>query len=291
MKIIVKVLVILRNYLIYRWFTLLALLRGNILPFNSKAIFVTSIACYPDRIHLLPAVFESIARQTIMPSNVYLVLSVEEWPDKKVPRYIEKLVRRGVEIVWTRNNTYSVKMLIPILALQPDKAVITLGDDFIYGRTFLENSACAKEVSENSIVGPLGKILVRKGNDIGMYYREKKPADRSTNINQLYLMGLGTYYPPNSLDIKVVDLEAITSIIPGRGSDLWFWAAAVAKGTKQVCLGEKSVAKILFPIPENKKTKPRDTPGKSVMEERFQKTIDYFGIREKLLSELPNKEL
>ncbi len=291
MKIILKTLVVIRNYLIFKWYSFKAFVRVKAIPLNPKSRFVTSIACYPDRIHLLPAVFESIARQSVMPSKAYLVLSTEEWPNRKVPNNIEKLVRKGVEIVWTRNNTYSVKMLIPILALQPDKGAITLGDDWIYGRNFIANTINSDAAKANCIVGPLGKILVRKGNEIGMYYREKKPADRSTDSNQLYLMGLGTYYPPNSLDIKVADLEAIIAIVPGRGSDLWFWAAAVAKGTKQVCLGQKSVSKNLFPIPENKKTKPRDRPGREVMEKRFEEAIDYFGIREKLLKQLPDVDL
>jgi hypothetical protein len=275
--------------LIYKWYDLLSAIRLVKFPLNPDANFVISIASYPARIHQLPAVFESVARQITKPSHIYLVLSVEEWPEKKLPKFIRKLERIGVEIVWTRNNPYSVKMLIPILELQPNKAIITLGDDFIYAKSFIERTISVARVNDGAIVGPLGKILFKKGNSLAMYNREKRAADITTPSAQLYLMGLGTYYPPNSLDSKVCNLDAITKIIPGRGSDLWFWAAAVAKGTRQICLGENSIRKLIYPIPENRRTVPRDRPGKEVMEERFQNTVDYFGIRQILISQLPNK--
>jgi hypothetical protein len=122
-----------------------------------------------------------------------------------------------------------------------------------------------------------------------MMYREPLPADLNTPSEQVYLIGLGgIYYPANSLDLKFLNMEAVHQIVPGRGSDIWFWAAAIAKGTKQVCLGIPKTKPLFIPIPETKRTKPKDTPGGEIMEERFQMTVDYFGIREKLLRELPD---
>lgn len=85
-----------------------------------------------------------------------------------------------------------------------------------------------------------------------------------------------------------MQLTAIQEIVPGRGSDIWFWAAAVAKGTKQICLDTPTDINLYFAVPETNKTKPKDTPGGNTMEERFQKAIDFFGIREKLLATLPD---
>src|SRR5690625_2371501 len=123
-----------------------------------------------------------------------------------------------------------------------------------------------------------------------MFYRESKNADYKTPSCQVYFLGgSGTLYPANSLDKRITNLDAIHKIVPGRGSDIWFWAAAVAKGTKQVCLGTPKDLTLFFGIPETKKTKPKDTPGKEVMENRFQMTIDFFEIREQLLATLPDK--
>lgn len=44
-----------------------------------------------------------------------------------------------------------------------------------------------------------------------------------------------------------------------------------------------------IPIPPNDAIKPKDRPGAVNLENRFQMTVDYFGIREKLLRILPGE--
>lgn len=289
-NLIKKGAIVLRNYFIYVHYDLLSSLKHGLYPLDSDANFVISIASYPERIHLLPAVFESISRQSKLPRYFFLVLSEEEWPGKILPKKIKKLERRGVRVVWTRENPYAVKMLLPILELNLNLSIITLGDDWIYGREFIENTVCSTAAKSGYITGPLGKSIFRRGQEINVFFREENGADPNTPSECLYLLGLGTIYPPGSLDLRVRDMAAVRRIVPGRGSDLWFWAAATAKGTKQVCLGYDSVKDKLIPIPETKSTKPKDAPGLDVMNDRFQKAIDFFGIRTKLLEILPDRD-
>jgi hypothetical protein len=289
MKKIKKTLVIIRNYLIYLWFALLAKVTYTKYKIDSNANFVISIASYPERAHLLPAVFESAARQTKSPRHMVLVLSVEEWPRKKLPKSLKKIKKRGVEIIWVENNTYSVKMLLPVITKFPNYGIITLGDDWIYKRFFIEKIISSNAVKNNHVAGPLGKVLYRKANKISMFFRERTPAGPQTPSQSLYLMGLGTYYPPKSLSKKMLNMDAVRRIIPGRGSDIWFWCAAIANDSTLTCLGQNIVEKHALPIPETKKTKPKDTPGIEEMDRRFQRAVDYFGIRDKLLTILPEK--
>lgn len=259
-------------------------------PFlDPRASFVISIASYPKRAHLLSAVFESVKRQTIRPRHIFLVLTEEEWPGKRLPKYLEKLEKQGVEILWVKGNPYSVKMLLPVVEKFPDMGVITLGDDWIYKSRFIEGTINSQPVKENCITGPLGKILYRKGDELNMFYRENTQADETTPSERVYIMGIGTYYPPRSLHPKMLNLKAVSRIIPGRGSDLWFWAAAIAQGSKLKCIGVETLRKYAIPIPLTTGTAPKDQPGKEEMNKRFNNTIDYFGIREWLLNNLPDK--
>ena len=144
----------------------------------------------------------------------------------------------------------------------------------------------------NTIVGYMGRSMVRKNNQLKMYYRENGAANISTPSAQVYLIGWGgIYYPAGSLHENVFSEEGIHRIVPGRGSDIWFWAAALAHNTHQKCLGLPKKYNLGIPIPQNKKTEPKDTPGLEVMEQRFQDTIDFFNIREKLNSTLPNTNI
>jgi len=258
------------------------------MPTDDKASFVVSIASYPKRDPFLPAVFQALSRQTIVPRKWILVLSEEDYLDEGLPVHLKALENRGVEILWVENNPYAVKKLVPTLEKYPDFDVVTFDDELIYGEKVIERLVIAAAQYPNAIIGHVGKELWRRNGELGMYNRSRHDATINTHSNQVYFLGgSGTYYPKYSLDSRVTDINAIDQIVPGRGSDIWFWAAAVAKGTRQICLGSKTDMSLYFTISGGQRTEPIDQPSKAVMEERFQRAIDYFGIRAKVLITLP----
>jgi hypothetical protein len=284
-------LVMLRNTILYQKRYFLAKLNHSQFRSNPDAQFMVSIASYPKRAHLLPAVFEALNEQTVLPKKWILVLSEEEWPNLILPYYLNKLINRGVEITWVQNNTFAVKKLVPVIEKYPDFAIVTLDDDILYHHLLLEGLIEKSLEQENTIVGYVGKALVKNGEELHMYSREKESASLNTSFHQVYLIGWGgIYYPPNSLHKKVLSIDKIRKIVPGRGSDIWFWAAAIANDTNQVCLGIPNNYNLGIPIPQNKHTRPKDQPKTDILIERFQMAIDYFGIREKLLDTLPNQD-
>jgi len=288
-KAIIHKLVLFRNFAIYKKYDIVACLTNNPIPIDSEAKFVVSIASYPKRDPLLPAVFQALSRQTIVPQKWILVLSTEDYPDG-LPKHLKKLERRGVEILWVEDNPYAVKKLMPVIEHYPQLGIVTLDDDIIYHSLLL--SGLVSYVNEREcIVGYVGKAMIQKEGKLEMLYREPSPADIATKSEQVYLIGWGgIYYPPRSLDERVLNMQAVHKIVPGRGSDIWFWAAAHAKGTEQVCLGVPQNYNLGIPIPQNDETKPKDQPHQDVLFDRFQMAVDYFGIREKLLEVLPEKK-
>jgi hypothetical protein len=286
-----KQLVVFRNQLIYRKWDLLSKINRTKFNIDDNADFVVSIASYPKRAHLLPAVFEALNQQTVMPKKLILVLSEEEWPALILPSYLNKLVKRGIEIIWVKNNSFAVKKLVPVIEKYPDLGIITLDDDIIYHKNLIQGILKQNSQNPKAIIGYVGKVMVKKESQLHMYYREKNAANSKTPSNQVYLIGWGgIYYPPYSLHEKVLNMKEIHRIVPGRGSDIWFWAAAIANGTSQLCLGMPVAYNLGIAIPQNNQIKPKDTPSIEMMEKRFQMAIDYFGIREKLLDTLPNQE-
>jgi hypothetical protein len=277
--------------MVFKKFDLFSAINQSKFGTNPEADFVVSIASYPKRSHLLPAVYEALNGQTILPKKWIRVLSTEEWPDLRLPPNLEKLVKRGIEIVWVENNPYAVKKLIPVIAKYPQYRVITFDDELIYGKCMIEKLINCSKQHPNAIIGHVGKQLIQKNGELQMFYRTKQGANYQTSSAQVYFLGgAGTLYPINSLDRKIHDMDAMHKIVPGRGSDIWFWAAAVANNTKQICLGTKQGVNLYFAVPSTNDTKPKDTPGGQIMEQRFQMAIDFFGIREKLLATLPNQD-
>jgi hypothetical protein len=291
MKAITTHLVTARNYFIYKNFDFFSIINTSKFRINPQADFVVSIASYPKRSYLLPAVFEALSKQTVVPKKWILVLSEEEWPKLVLPLFLIKLEKRGIEIIWVKNNTYAVKKLIPVLEKYPEFGVITFDDELIYGKHVIEKLITCSIKFEGSVIGHVGKELFQRNGKLKMNYRTKKVANLRTPSGQVYFLGgSGTYYPANSLDKRVIDLDAIHRIVPGRGSDIWFWAAAIANDTKQVCIGSKTDLSLYFSVTTSEQIKPKDTPGADIMENRFQKAVDFFGIRNKLLETLPNNE-
>ncbi|MBP3193943.1 hypothetical protein [Natronogracilivirga saccharolytica] len=279
----------LNKHVIYRKFSFLSVINNTALPVDPEAKFVVSIASYPKRSHLLPAIFEALSRQTVLPAKWILVLSEEEWPDLILPEYIQKLVRRNLEIIWVKNNTYAVKKLLPVMEKYPDYGVIALDDDQIYHPGVIANLIQNEYARKSYITGHIGMVLHKKGQSLNMMYRENERADEKTPSQQVYFIGWGgVYYPPASLDKRAFDMNAINKIVPGRGSDIWFWAAALANGTRQVCV---RIPKKLVStnIPLNSVTAPKEWLDNDQTEVRFQKAIDHFDIRKKLLEELPDR--
>ena len=277
-----------RNLLVYYYFQVMAQLGEKKYPVDDEARFVVSIASYPKRDPLLPAVFQALSRQTVVPQKWILVLSVEDYPNG-LPKHLKKTERRGVEVLWVEDNPYAVKKLMPVIEHYPQLGIVTLDDDIIYHPSLL-SGLVFKAKEQECIAGYVGKAMVQKEGKLDMFYRESNPSDLTTKSEQVYLIGWGgIYYPPRSLDSRVLNMEAVHKIVPGRGSDIWFWAAAHARGTEQVCLGVPKNYNLGVPIPQNDETKPKDQPGQVVLLDRFQMAVDYFGIREKLLEVLPKK--
>lgn len=276
--------------LIYKKFNFLSRINNSKFRTDPCADFVVSIATYPQRSHLLPAVFEALNQQTVVPKKWILVLSEEEWSNLILPSYLNKLAKRGIEILWVKKNTFAVKKLVPVIEKYPDFGIITFDDELIYGKRVIEKLITCSKKNKEAIIGHVGKRLIKKNGELKMFNRAKKEANATTPGCQVYFLGgSGTFYPSKSLDKKVTNIHAIHKIVPGRGSDIWFWAAAIANGTQQICLGSKTDRSLYFAIPETDNTKPKDPPVIDVMEKRFQMAINYFGIREKLLTTLPDE--
>ena len=282
-----KVAIAARNQAVYRQHSFWARVTRRPFPLDSASDFVVTMASYPGRIHQVPAVFESLARQAVRPKKAYLVLADEEFPDHKVPQGIERLSDRGIEIVWSRKNPFAVKKLVEVWPRNPGCSIAVFDDDFIYAPDVLQVLHKHASGRANSVLGFIGKEMLRRGESLSRDCRKSAAFEESEFPSRLRLHGgLGTWYQPGSLDERFLNRDAFTSIVPGRGSDMWFWAAAVAAGSPQVCLARYRHSKMFIPIPETERSRPRDLPGFAAMESRFQRTIDYFGIREKLIQEL-----
>ena len=109
---------------------------------NMEKIIIT-LTTWKKRITNIPKVLDSIQNQTIMPNNIVINLSSEEFENKEndIPNEILEYIKNNniIQINWIGGkNIKSWKKTIPTFNLYPNDVIITIDDDKLYPKIFIE---------------------------------------------------------------------------------------------------------------------------------------------------------
>lgn len=206
---------------------------------DSSSPVVVSLTSFPARIPLAWRTIESIFQQDAKPARVVLVLSSEEFPEKILPPSIVSQCARGLEILWTHENTRSYKKLLPTKEAFPGATIVTVDDDVIYEPWMLSVLIEASKASPNAVVGHRGRVITGAQGALEPY--ESWPmADQSSPRNRVLLTGVGgVLYPPHALATpKLLDYATAKELCP-LADDIWFWACSRLANALPLCLGNQ----------------------------------------------------
>lgn len=196
---------------------------------------IVSLTSFPAAILYAVQAIKSILQGTVVPDKVVLYLTVSQFPENKIPEELVELNKNTIfEVRFYPENIRSYTKLIPALNDFPDDIIVTIDDDILYGKNMLRDLLCMHKKYPSAIVGH----RVRHFKPNAPYrswkrYKEhryllKSLKPKFTNIQT----GVGgVLYPPNSLDIEMLDSETFMKMAP-TVDDIWFWVAAVSNGTK-----------------------------------------------------------
>ncbi|WP_455644914.1 glycosyltransferase [Methanosphaera sp.] len=196
---------------------------------------VISLTTYPKRINNVKYTIYSLLNQTLPADEVVLWLSEKEFPNKEenLPEDLKKLQDNGLTIKWT-SSTKSYKKLIPALKEYPNDIIITADDDLYYPSDWLETLYKEHPKDKTSIIAHRCKNITLDENTISDYNTwniiEKATSASYTNF---FTTGGGVLFPPNSLDLRVVDEKLCDNLCP-YADDIWFWTMALLNHTKIV---------------------------------------------------------
>lgn len=216
-------------------------------PFASPAFvpdpstkLVVSLTSFPARIDHAWITIESLFRQTIRPARIVLVLSEEEFPGQRgLPKTIEAQRRRGLTVLWVKENIRSYKKLFPVKNIFDDCSIVTVDDDVLYDQDMLKGLVDAHDRCPGAIVGNFGRVVPR-GGAVGSGYVGWPEAHCGTHSERVFLIGVGgILYPSSVLRTREAgDLLLARKLCP-TADDVWFWAMSVLEGTRRSCLGRK----------------------------------------------------
>lgn len=202
---------------------------------NENPRIIVSLTSFPAAIFYVEEVIKSILGGVMLPDKIVLYLNFEEFGQEQLPQGLLLLAEKNplFEIRNCDRNTRSYKKLVPALQDFPDDIIVTIDDDIRYHPKMLSRlvkmhrkaptSIIAHRVRKIKLGAPYKKWRKYKWYDF--VFRRLLFSHRALQTG-----AGGVLYPPHSLDEKMLDADLFMSLAPTQ-DDLWFWAAAVSKGT------------------------------------------------------------
>ena len=197
---------------------------------------IVSLTSFPAAIPYAKDAIKSILAGNTLPDKVVLYLTFSQFKDSKIPLELVALANNNplFEIRNYKEDIRSYRKLIPALKDFPNDIIVTIDDDVRYHKDMLRDLLhLHKQIPDVIIANRAKKIKLN-----APYRQWKKYRWYHFFANRLHFSfkniqtGVGgVLYPPNSLSKEMMGSDIFKEIAPTT-DDIWFWAAAVAKGTK-----------------------------------------------------------
>ncbi len=197
---------------------------------------IVSLTSFPAAIPFAVQAVQSVLNGSVLPSKIVMYLTASQFPEGKIPQELQDLSDRNslFEVRFYEENIRSYTKLIPALRDFPDDIIITIDDDMMYGRHMLRLLLRLHKRYPKAIIGHRVRHLklnapysmCKRYMNLRFLTKSLKPKfeNLQTGIG-------GVLYPPHSLKKEMLDSSLFMKIAP-TADDIWFWAAAVANGTK-----------------------------------------------------------
>jgi hypothetical protein len=202
---------------------------------QKKEQVVVSLTSFPSAISFAVQAVKSILEGTVMPDRIILYLTASQFPDGKIPSELIELKKNKLfEVRFYEENIRSYTKLIPALKDFPNDIIVTIDDDVWYDKDMLRVLLRLHDKFPDAILAHRAKKIklnapYRKWKKYRWYHFVFKRIHSSYRNLQTGVGGV--LYPPHSLKKEMIDSELFKAIAPTT-DDIWFWAAAVANGTK-----------------------------------------------------------
>lgn len=204
--------------------------------------FVVSLTSYGKRLKKsAPFAIITLLDQSIKPDKIILWVAKED--KKNVPKIMDKLTKKGLEIRFCEDIKLYNK-LIPSIEAFPDSYIVTADDNIYYPQNWFEQLIIEHQKNPNKIICHKAKrINVDENHNLTPYsqwasfvqpisyfahlfvsHEKNAPNHQLESIFPLSKSGI--MYPPKSLYYDVTKKNLFMKLA-ADANDFWFWAMAV----------------------------------------------------------------
>ena len=188
---------------------------------------IVSLTTHPARIKSTWISLISLFNQKATNYRIILVLSKEEFHNKKIPWTINFLEKKGLNILWINENFKSYNKLLPVKSKFPYSKIITFDDDVYYEKWRIKLLLEKSKTFPKAIIGFRGaEIKTTKDKKIYPYLKWVMANARTSN-EKLFLTGVGgVLYPPNkNFDLLIQNYSLARELAP-TCDDVFFWGVS-----------------------------------------------------------------
>ena len=247
---------------------------------NNDDTLIVSLTTQPSRIKNCWIAILSILNQDFLNYKVILVLSKLEFNSLEIPWTIQILQKKGLEILWIKENLKSYKKLIPVRLKFPLSKIITFDDDAIYERWRLKY-LYEKSIEEpKAIIGFRGKKIKRDVNEnITPYLSWNENAMIETPSKDTFLTGVGgILYPPNEEYDSLITDYNLAKYLASSADDIFFWGVSCFLNIKRISLGYHLIEDIVEIKPSPKLCEVNNSQKNNKNDIALRKIVSYFNI-------------
>ena len=247
---------------------------------NEQKVIV-SLTSFPEAIPYAVQAIRSILNGSVLPDKIVLYLDTQKFPGEVLPAELEALKAESpiFEVRFDPAEIRSYKKLIPALRDFPEDIIVTIDDDIDYPCHLLRDLLRLHKRLPDAIIAH--RVRRMKLDTPYSEWRKYKWYDfifKRIHFSRLAMQtGVGgVLYPPHSLDEKMLDPVLFMAMAP-TVDDVWFWAAAVSKGTYVVPIPNgKSRAKEVGKPKEYSLKTINLQPGDDRNREALHKILEHF---------------
>ena len=187
---------------------------------------VVSMTSFPVRIGKLDRIIRALFEQSLQPRKIVLYLSLDEFPDRVLPKQLTALEDDRFEIRFVEGNLRPYKKLLYALSDFPEASIITVDDDNLYPTDCFARLWAAASANAGAIICVRGRHIEIRNREIMPYL--DWPVTRSSRPSFLIFPvgGWGVLYPPRSLHPIIGRLDLVKEIAPPN-DDVWFKAMSL----------------------------------------------------------------
>ena len=198
---------------------------------------IVSLTSFPERINDVWKVIVSLKSQTYLPEKIILWLSLEQFPDKRIPKILRELEDDVFSIKFVKEDIRSYKKFFYAMQEFPDSSIITVDDDMYYHRDMIRLLLEKSEIHPDCVISSrVRKIKYREG-EVAPYERWSTLVRVKDNEDLCQIGVDGVLYPAGSLPAVSFDKNIFLRIAP-TADDLWLNAMLRLNGKKVLRSGK-----------------------------------------------------